>query len=327
MSRSLLDEEETAGGRERGDGERGHQRETSRPVECPPGGTTFGPPRMTCALGARRRYPRPRPDGSERPAANSPLHRLSHAEVEGSRWSSGHRAGIRQVSCPGKSAPKSGQKDGDSGRPSTGTPSAGTRKEGSDLSMGTDNLTCDEMPPASPKIVTHETPHRARRPRGPGGSERRGHPRDPEQESESPPRQDHAHSRRHRPAPRNRLLHEHDHGQCQHPAEMDPADGEHHEHQSPATPHAVHPVKDADPDRPERSRAATPVLDHEADRRAALAEARVLERRELEKARSEKKGARQALRPRREPRRPRDNPMEARVREERRPPKSAHIAR
>jgi hypothetical protein len=59
------------------------------------------------------------------------------------------------------------------------------------------------------------------------------------------------------------------------------------------------------------------VLDHEADRRATLPEARVLEGRELEETRAEEEHARQALRPGGEPRGALDDSMEARVGEER----------
>src|SRR5262249_20098042 len=148
-------------------------------------------------------------------------------------------------------------------------------------------------------------------------SERSRHPRDAEEEPEPPPSQTYADSDRCRAAPADRLLHKHDRREREHPAEVSPSDGEHHEHQGPAAPDAVHPVQDTDPHCPEGARGATPVLAHETDRRTALTEAGVLEGRELEEAGSEQESPRQALRPAREPGRSLDDAMEARVRQER----------
>ena len=274
VGRSLLDEEEAADGREPGDGKRDHQRETSRQVERRPGGATLGPPGIARPLGACGRHPRPRPDGSERPAASSPLHRLSHAEVEGSRGLPGTVRGLGKSRARVNPRKRGGRSDDSDARWPEAASDRDRRRGLGSVRSRTDKLTCDEMPRPAPKIVTRETPHRAGpAPRSRGGSERPRQSRDPEQESESPARQRHAHDCRHRPAPGDRLLHEHDRGQA--PAS---SRGERRRRRTsrasgPSSTHAVHPVEGADPERPERSRAAPPVLDHEADRRAALAEA------------------------------------------------------
>ena len=168
MGRGLLDEEKPADGREPGNGKRGHQRETSRQVEPRSGRATSGPPGIAGPVGPCRRHPRPRPDGSERPTATSPLHRLSHAEVEGSGVLRAP-AGMRQVSCPGKTPV-----DRAGGRQIL-APVGRNRlrpdwKERADLSSRTDNLTCDEMPRAATKIVTSgDAPSGPRAPGSRGG--------------------------------------------------------------------------------------------------------------------------------------------------------------
>ena len=103
VGRRLLDEQEAAGRREDRDGERRDQREPSQQVAIPGGPAPVGPPGISRGVGARRPRLRARPEASQWPTAESPLHRLSHAEVECSRT---RRApcGVEASLVPEKSA-------------------------------------------------------------------------------------------------------------------------------------------------------------------------------------------------------------------------------
>src|SRR5215217_1734858 len=91
--------------------------------------------------------------------------------------------------------------------------------------------------------------------------------------------------------PRGWILLEANHrSEREHPGQIAEADGEQHQHQRPAAAEAEEPVVDSEPEGVPPPAASTPVPHHEAERRAALVQASVLERRELVEA-SEQEGS------------------------------------
>jgi hypothetical protein len=78
-------------------------------------------------------------------------------------------------------------------------------------------------------------------------------------------------------APRQVLLDRHDRAEEEHPPDVPRPHGEHQEHERPATADAEQSMMQPEPQRLEPPTPVLPVLDDEAQRRATLVEAAVLE--------------------------------------------------